>query len=351
MKYKKVIILLLIITTIALIITSCNKKWSQSPISQNNNTEPTEKQFLTMLTGGTGGTYYPIGIIFSTLWNEKLAGKGINVSSQASAGSVENLNMLKSGEADLGIAVSDFGYYAMTAQKNFEGKGEFPEIRAITGLWPELVQFVVTESSGINTIEDVVGKRLSVGAASSGTAFSSAVIMETLCNAYADKGDFKAEYLGYTEASNAMQNGQLDAINLTGGIPTSSVTELLSGSMKVKIMPFTREQYGKLHAVAPQFGFYTIPAGTYTGIDKDIETLGFKASLFTTINVSEDVIYNLTKVLFENFESIRSDHKALSDITLEDCLKGLAAVPLHPGAVRYYQEKGIKIPDELLLPE
>ena len=348
MKYKKKFTLLLIAVMMMVMFAGCNTSSPQAPASQKDTVEHIEKQFLTMLTGGTGGTYYPIGIIFSTLWNEKLVDMGISVSSQASAGSVENLNMLKSGEADLGIAVSDFGYYAMTAQKNFEGKGEFPEIRAITGLWPELVQFIVTESSGINTIEDVVGKRLSVGAASSGTAFSSAVIMETLCNAYADKGDFKAEYLGYTEASNAMQNGQLDAINLTGGIPTSSVTELLSSSMKVKIMPFTHEQYEKLHVVAPQFGFYTIPAGTYPGLAKDIETLGFKASLFTTANVSQDIIYNLTKSLFENFESIRSNHKALADIIIEDCLKGLAAVPLHPGAVKYYQEIGIEIPAELM---
>ena len=304
--------------------------------------------FLTMLTGSTGGSYYPIGIIFSTLWNEHLSTTGLNVSAQSSAGGVENLNMLRSGEADLGLAVSDFGYYAMTGTGTFDGQESFPELRGICGLWPELVHLVVTEDSGIESIEDVIGHRVSVGGAGSGTAYNTPIIMDVLANAEIDK-DWTPEYLAYSEASVAMQNGQVDGINITGGIPVSSVTELMAGNIGTKIISFTQEQCDQLNSLGySQFGLYTIPANTYNNQPEDITTLGYKCELFTTADMDEELVYHMTKTLFENMDEIRSSHKALSTIEAETCLQGLAEVPLHPGAVRYFQEIGVEIPEALI---
>jgi TRAP transporter TAXI family solute receptor len=304
-------------------------------------------QFLTMVTGSTGGSYYPIGIIFSTLWNEHLGSAGLNVSAQASAGGVENLNMLKSGEADLGLAVSDFGYYAYTGTAMFDGKGEFKELRGICGLWPELVHCIVTNSSGINALEDAVGARLSIGGAGSGTAYNTPIIMDVLANAKINT-DWKPEYLAFAEASTAMQNGQIDGVNITGGVPTSSVTELMASSVGTKILPFTQEDCDKLNSLGySQFGLYTIAANTYNNQPEDITTLGYKCELFCTADADEELVYHMTKTLFERIDEIRSSHSALFTIQPETCLNGLADTPLHPGAIRYFEEIGVTIPDNL----
>lgn len=301
-----------------------------------------------MLTGSTGGSYYPIGIIFSTLWNEHLGGAGLNVSGQASAGGVENLNMLRSGEADLGLAVSDFGYYAMTGTGTFDGQEQFPELRGICGLWPELVHFVVTEDSGIMDIQSAVGHRISVGGAGSGTAYNTPIIMNVLADAEIEK-DWTPEYLAYSEASVAMQNGQVDGINITGGLPVSSVTELMAGNIGTKIISFSKEQCDLLNSLGySQFGLYTIPANTYSNQPEEITTVGYKCELFTTADLDEEVVYQMTKTLFENMDEIRSSHNALSTIEAETCLQGLAEVPLHTGAVRYFKEIGVEIPEALL---
>ncbi|MBQ5951862.1 MAG: TAXI family TRAP transporter solute-binding subunit [Lachnospiraceae bacterium] len=304
-------------------------------------------KYLTMLTGSTGGAYYPIGIIFSTLWNEHLGSAGLNVSGQASAGGVENLNMLKSGEADLGLAVSDFGYYSYTGTAMFDGKGEHKELRGICGLWPELVHMVVTEASGINSLQDAVGHRLSIGGAGSGMAYNTPIMMKVLANAEINT-DWTPEYLAFQQSSEAMQNGQIDGVNITGGVPVSSATELMASSIGTKILSFSQEDCDKLNSLGyTQFGLYTIPANTYNNQPEDLTTLGYKCELFCTADLDEEVVYNMTKVLFEYIDEIRASHKALSTIDAKTCLNGLADTPLHPGAIRYFEEIGVTIPENL----
>ncbi len=303
-----------------------------------------EKQFVTVVTGSTGGTYYPVGTIFSTLWNEKLGADGIVASVQSSGGSVENLNMLKNGEAQMGIAMANLTLFAYEGSGKFEGN-QFEDVRFVTALWPDVTQFVVTEDSGINSVSDLKGKSFNVGGAGSGTEYSSKVILEAVAGISFD--DITAEHLGYFEASSAMQNAQIDGMNAEGGIPLSAVSEVAASKTAVKLLEFTDEEYAKIKNVAPYYGQFVVPANLYAGIDKDVQTVGIKSTLITSAEMDEEVVYNLVKEIYENHEAIKGDHKALEVVTLEEALNGLPPVPLHKGAIRYYEEKGITVPDHL----
>jgi len=328
---KKTIAIILMICMTLAIFTGCQEASSK-------------KQFVTIVTGGTGGTYYPVGTIFTTLWNEKL-GEKVQASVQSSGGSVENLNMLKDGEAQLGIAMANLTLFAYNGEERFKDN-KFEDVRFVTALWPDVTQFVVTESSGINYLSDMKGKRFSVGSAGSGTEYSTKLILETIGGIKFE--DFTPEYLGYSEASSAMQNSQVDGMNAEGGLPTSAVSEITASKTKVKILEFTDSDYAKLHSVAPYYGQFTVPKGLYSGIDKDIKTVGVKSALICHANLDEEIVYELTKTLYENYESIVGSHKALEFMGLDEAIKGLPPVPLHPGAVKYYKEKGIEIPEDLL---
>lgn len=330
---KTIAITLMIFMTLA-IFTGCQGQEASN-----------KKQFVTLVTGGTGGTYYPVGTIFTTLWNEKLGESGVQASVQSSGGSVENLSMLKDGEAQFGIAMANLTLFAYNGEERFKDN-KFEDVRFVTALWPDVTQFVVTEDSDINSISDIKGKRFSVGSAGSGTEYSTKLILETIGGLKYE--DFTPEYLGYSEASSAMQNSQVDGMNAEGGLPTSAVSEITASKTKVKLLGFSDSDYEKLHAVAPYYGQFTVPKGIYTGVDEDVKTVGVKSTLICHANLDEELVYELTKTLYENYESIVGSHKALEFMGIDEAIKGLPPVPLHPGAVKYYKEKGIEIPEDLL---
>ncbi len=234
MKLRKLGALLL---TATLLLTSVGCAGSE-----NTGNTADEKSFVTIVTGSTGGTYYPVGTIFSTLWNEKLGETGVIASVQSSGGSVENLNMLKNGEAQMGIAMANLTLFAYEGSGKFEDN-QFEDVRFVTALWPDVTQFVVTEGSGINSLSDLKGKTFNVGGAGSGTEYSSKVILEAVAGISFD--DIKAEHLGYFEASSAMQNAQIVGMNAEGGIPLSAVSEVAASKTEVKLLEFTDEDYAK----------------------------------------------------------------------------------------------------------
>ncbi|QEK11378.1 TAXI family TRAP transporter solute-binding subunit [Crassaminicella thermophila] len=339
MRLRRTLVIILAMILVMVSFVGCGQKTETS-----SDAKPS-KQFVTIVTGSTGGTYYPVGTIFSTLWNEKLGDKGVVASVQSSGGSVENLNMLKSGEAQLGIAMANLTLFAYKGEGKFKDN-KFENVRFITALWPDVTQCIVTEKSGINSISDLKGKRFNVGGAGSGTEYSCKLILEHVGGLTFD--DVNTEHLGYFEASSAMQNGQLDGMNAEGGLPTSAVSEIFASKTPVKMLEFSDEDYKKLHDVAPYYGQFTVPAGLYSKLDKDIKTVGIKSALIASADLDEDLVYELVKSIYENYDEISSSHKALEFVKLEEAIKGLPPVPLHPGAVRYYKEKGIEIPEELL---
>ncbi|MEW6229683.1 MAG: TAXI family TRAP transporter solute-binding subunit [Bacillota bacterium] len=294
------------------------------------------KTYLAIVTGSTGGTYYPVGTILATLWNDKLGSTGISASAQSSGGTAENLNMIRNGEAELAIAMTNLTWFNYSGTEQYKGKPN-PKLRIITGLWPDVTQFVVTKASKINSIQDIRGKRFCTGATGSGTEYSSRAILRVIGGL--GDNDYKAEHLGYFESSAAMQNGQLDGFNAEGGVPTSAVSEIFASQTPVKLLSFSDEDYHKLAKEVPFYIQHIIPANTYKGQTEDVKTLGVKCALICSADLSADVVYNLVKTMYENLAQIKSLHKALDYLSLERAVQGLPPVPLHPGAVRYYQEK------------
>ncbi|MCT4595806.1 MAG: TAXI family TRAP transporter solute-binding subunit [Anaeromicrobium sp.] len=337
---KKKVISLFMVILLVLSLGACGQESTESGSDTSN-----EKQFVTVVTGSTGGTYYPVGTIFSTLWNEKLGHKGVVASVQSSGGSVENLNMLKDGEAELGIAMGNLTLFAYKGEGKFKDN-KFENVRFVTALWPDVTQIVVTEDANVNSLSDLKGKRFNVGGAGSGTEYSTNLILENVAGITFK--DIEAEHLGYFEASSAMQNGQLTGMNAEGGLPTSAVSEVFASKTKVKMLEFSNEDYDKLHDVAPYYGQFTVPSGLYSNLDKDVKTVGIKSTLIASADLDEDLVYELVKNIYENYDEISSSHKALEFVKLEEAIKGLPPVPLHKGAVRYFKEKGIEIPKELL---
>lgn len=338
---KPVFILIVLLVIISMLAVGCG---SSKPAA----TTPPKTKQVTIVTGSTGGTYYPVGTFFATLWNDKMKDKNINTAAQSSGGSVENLNMLKSGEADLAIAMTNITYFAYKGMERFQDKAD-NKVRFVTGLWPDVTQFVVTESSGIKDIKGFKGKKLSVGAAGSGTEYSTRMILKVLAGLSFE--DIKKEHLGYFESSGAMQNGQLDGMNAEGGVPTSAVAEIFASRTPVRILEFSDSDFEKLKKEVPFYLQYTIPAGTYTNQSKDVKTLGVKSALIASSDLDPDLVYNMVKNIYENIGTVKTGHKALEYLTLERSLEGLPPVPLHAGAVKYFKEKGLDVPKELIPPE
>ncbi len=343
MKMKKMISIVLAVMMV-LFLAACGGGDTGGE-EENGEAAAPDRQFVTIVTGGTGGTYYPVGTILSTLWNEELGDLGVNASAQSSGGSVENLNMLKDGEAQLGIAMANLTLFAYSGEQRF-ADNQFEGVRFVTALWPDVTQFVVTEASGIQSLEDIEGNSFSVGSAGSGTEYSSNIILEHVAGLSLD--DVNLEFLGYTEATAAMQDGQLDGMNAEGGLPTSAVSEIFASRTAVRMLEFSDEQYQKLVDVAPYYGQFTIPAGMYSGLDEEVKTVGVKSALIASEDLDADLVYELLVSMYDNLDELHESHDALKVVSLEEAVKGLAPVPLHDGAVRFYEERGIEIPEDMM---
>ncbi len=305
---------------------------------------------LIIATATTGGTYYPIGVGMASLWSIRLADKhGIQVQAITSAGSGENINMLKGKEVELVILQGLFGKMAWNGIGMYKGKPD-KELRTITMLWPNVEHFVIVKNKvKEGTASDIKGLRFSIGRAGSGTERSGLTIMEGLGM---KRTDIEAEYLGYFESAKAMKDRRISGANLCAGPPVAAVTDVsATPGMEVVVLEFTDKQLNSINAKTAYPGYrYIIPANTYPGQTKEVRTIAQPNFLGVRADVDTEVIYLLTKTLFENPDYMKAVHKMGGFITLENALSGLPA-PLHPGAYKYYKEKGVKIPGNLIPPE
>jgi uncharacterized protein len=303
---------------------------------------------LIISTATTGGTYYPIGVGMASLWSIKLAKEhGIQVQPITSAGSGENINMLRNKEVDLAILQGLFGKSAWKGLGTYKDK-PLKTLRSITMLWPNVEHFVVrSDKVKSGTVNDIKGLRFSIGRAGSGTERSGLTIMSALG---LDREDVDGVYLGYFESSSAMKDKRLDGANIPAGPPVAAITDLFaSPGLDVTILEFTDEQLKAINEKTAYPGYrYVVKAGTYPGQDKDVATIAQPNLLGVREDVPEDVVYQLTKTLFENPGFLKQVHKMGEWITLENALSGLPA-PLHPGALKFYKEKGLEIPPELIM--
>ena len=288
--------------------------------------------FINILTGGTSGVYYPLGVALSKIYSDNM--KGVKVQVQSTKASVENLNLLQQGRGEIAFALGDSVKSAWQGDKEAGFPKKLDKLRAIAAIYPNYVQIVASKSSGIKTFQDLKGHSLSVGAPKSGTELNARRIFSAMGMSYKDLS--KTEYLSFGESVQLMKNRQLDATLQSAGLGVASIKDLAS-SVPIQVVAVPKSVAEKLGA---PFIAADIPAGTYDGQDKAVPTLAITNILVTRAGVSDDEAYQMTKQLFEHLPDMVAAHSAAKAISLEKASKGLP-IPLHPGAMRYYKEKGL----------
>lgn len=292
-----------------------------------------DTRFVTVLTGGTSGVYYPLGVALS-----QLAGKAVpdaKASVQATKASAENLNLLQAGRGEIAFSLGDSLSDAWKGDAEAGFKAPLKKLRGVAGIYPNYIQIVASADSGIRTLADLKGKRLSVGAPRSGTELNARAILKAAGISYKDLG--KVEYLSFGESVELMKNRQLDATLQSAGLGVASLRDLAT-AMKIVVVAVPADIVAKVGD--PAYQAAAIPAKTYDGQDADVPTAAITNFLVTHEGVPADVIYQVTKAMYTNLDAMVSAHAAAKAIKLENAIKGMP-VPLHPGAEKYYREVGL----------
>jgi len=289
-------------------------------------------EFINILTGGTSGVYYPLGVGISKVYNEKI--KDVKVQVQATKASVENLNLLQDGKGELAFVLGDSLKSAWEGNEEEGFKGKLDKLRVIGAIYPNYIQIVASKDSKIKTLADLKGKRLSVGAPKSGTELNSRALFAAAGMSYKDLG--KIEYLPYAESVELIKNRQLDATLQSAGLGVASLKDL-STSLDIVVVSVPSEIVKKMGL---PFIANKIPANTYKGQTEDVVTASVINYLVTRKDVSDATAYQMTKLFYESLPELVASHSAAKDINLKDAAKN-SPVPLHPGAIKYYKEKGL----------
>lgn len=290
------------------------------------------QEFINVLTGGTSGVYYPLGVALSEIYAEHIEGARTQV--QATKASVENLNLLQQGKGELAFALGDSVKSGWDGLEEAGFPGPLTELRAIAAIYPNYVQIVASAESGIETLEDLKGKSISVGAPASGTELNARAIFAAAGMSYEDMG--KVEYLPYAESAELIKNRQLDATLQSSGLGVAFIQDL-AATMDINIVAIPAEV---VESIGAPYVASVIPAGTYDGQEQDVPTAAIGNILVTHAGVSDETAYQMTKLMFENLDRMVAAHAAAKDIDPAKALTGLS-IPLHPGAERYYREAGL----------
>lgn len=316
-----------VLLIVSLILAACSNETSNNAKNANEGETP---KFISLLTGGTGGTYYPLGGAFANLISEET---GIETNAETSGASAENLATLKDGDAEIAFTQTDIASYAKEGKQMFEGQ-KVDNVQAIGTLYPETVQIVTTKKSGIKSIEDLKGKRVSVGAPGSGVVPNAEQILEIHGMTF---DDIKRKDLSFDESTAGIQDGTIDAAFVTAGAPTGAV-EGLSATEELVILAIAQD---KIDAILEKYPYYIqdeVPAGTYK-LKEAVPTVAVQAMLVVREDLSEELVYDITKAIFENIDQVT--HAKAKIIKAENALNG-TGIDIHPGAVKYFDEKGIK---------
>jgi uncharacterized protein len=291
------------------------------------------QDFINVLTGGTSGVYYPLGVAISKVFTDKV--KGSRPSVQATKASVENLTLLQQGKGEIGFTLGDSLALGWAGDEEAGFKTKLDKLRGMTAIYPNYIQIVASKESGIKTLADLKGKRLSVGAPKSGTELNARAILQGAGLTYKDLG--KVEYLPFGESVELMKNRQLDATLQSAGLGVSSIRDLAT-SVPIVVVEIPADVVQKVGS--PYIGA-NIPAGTYEGQTAAVPTAAVVNYLVTHAGVKDETVYQMTKAIYESLPDLAAAHAAARDIKLESALTGMP-VPMHPGAQRYFDEKGIK---------
>jgi TRAP transporter TAXI family solute receptor len=292
------------------------------------------QDFINVLTGGTSGVYYPLGVALSKIYGEKI--QNVRPTVQATKASVENLQLLQQGKGEIAFTLGDSLDAAWKGDEEAGFKSPLKKLRGMTAIYPNYVQIVASKDSGIKTLADLKGKRLSVGAPKSGTELNARAILAAAGMSYKDLG--KIEYLPFAESVELMKNRQLDATLQSAGLGVASLRDLAT-SVEITVVEVPAAVVDK---AGPPFVKVSIPANTYTGQTAAVPAAAVVNYLVTHEGVKEETVYQMTKAVFDSLPDLAAAHAAARSIKLESALEGMP-LPLHPGAARYFKEKGLKV--------
>ena len=287
---------------------------------------------LVLATGGTAGTYYPFGGAMAKIWNSKI--KDMNVTAQTSGASAENVRLVNKKEVELALVQSDTLDFAFNATEAF--KEPLKAMNAVAVLYPEIIQVVVGAASPIKSIADLKGKKVGVGAPGSGTEAN----FRQLLDAYGmKKEDVNAQFLSFSESAEAYKDKHIDAFIVTAGIPNAGIMDVATQN-EIRILNIPADVAAKLTQKYPFLAAVKVPANTYKGQTAEVSTVAVNAVLICGSSLSEAMVYNLTKALFENQADLASAHAKGKELNIKTAVTGVS-IPYHPGAVKYYKEKGL----------
>lgn len=328
MKNRKWLLSLIMLLALTAVLVACGNDDADGEADGDGGGSD-DPEYMNMLTGGTSGTYYPLG---GEMAKNIAEATGISTDAVSSNASADNVIELSKGDAELAFVQTDVIANAVEGTNAFEGN-QIDNVLAIGSLYPETVQIVTKADSGITSVEDLAGKKVSVGAPGSGTYMNAEQILEVHGMSM---DDINAQNLDFGESTGGIQDGNIDAAFITAGTPTGAV-EGLSATVDVAIVPVAQDKIDEMIEKYPYYAADTIDAGTY-GIDAEVTTVAVLAMLAVTEDLSEDLVYEITKAIYENAESMAHDKAQF--ITLDSALDGIG-IDLHPGAKKYFDEQGI----------
>lgn len=297
-----------------------------------------EQTFISIGTGGVTGVYYPAGGAVCRLVNRDRADHGIRCGVESTGGSIFNLNALREGQLEFGIVQSDWQYHSFNGTSDFEAQGPHEDLRAIFSLHPEPFTVVARTDAGIDSFEDLQGKRVNIGNPGSGQRATMDVVMEAM--GWTTDVFAQATELPPAEQALALCDNNVDAIVYTVGHPSGAIQEATT-ACDTKLIDVNTDEIQALVAERPYYRMATIPGGMYRGNDADVTTFGVGATFVSSTAVSDDVAYAVTRAIFENLDQFRALHPALGMLDPEQMVQDGNSAPLHAGAERYYREAGL----------
>ncbi|WP_366922183.1 TAXI family TRAP transporter solute-binding subunit [Metallumcola ferriviriculae] len=336
---RKAIFWVAIILLITATFLGCSglSLWSnaENGSGPKNTNSSTTREAVTILTGGTSGVYFPLGGALAEIYHRNL---NVAVSFQSTGASAENCYKLARGKGELAFAMADTVSDAYYGQGRFEGK-PLTNIRGLSAMYSNYLHLITTKDKGIASLADIRGKRVAVGAHGSGTEINAKRVLIAAGLTY---DDIEEHFLSFAEAIQGLRDETIDVAVLSSGIPNIAVSKLAAEKQLV-LIPVSHKIITKLQEVSPAYTDVIIPGATYPGVDTNIATVGVKNLIVTREELSEEFVYKLTKVIFENTDFLRSTHAAADNILLDTAVEGMP-IPLHQGAERYYREMGVLEP-------
>lgn len=298
-------------------------------------------KFVTIGTGGITGVYYPTGGAIAKIVNKKRKEYGIRCTVESTGGSVFNVNAVMAGDLEFGVVQSDRQFQAINGIADWKEKGKQEKLRAVFSIHPESCTLLAAVDAGINSIKDLKGKRVNLGNYGSGHLGNSTDALKAI--GFDLEKDIMAEYIKAAEAPGLLQDGRIDAFFYTVGHPSGAFKEATAGARKVKFIPISGPEIDKMIASRSYYAKSFVPIKNYPGAENEgnVDTFGVKATFVTSADVADDIVYAITKEVFENFDDFKKLHPAYQVLTKESMLEGLSA-PIHPGAMKYYKEAGLK---------